>query len=462
MAVNNISDYALGKLVQIDFASNVRYQLSTRVKDFDNMLKKSVGDLGGARHHEFALQTSGGPNATQAQRADGATAEFPEGQLSDVGFYEAVYKEMDTTIELSISMWNKAKAEPDKYAEPLMLESKSKALTSRREMCIYLYGDGTGRRLEVASSAAASNNLVLTASTAESAIGHPGWLQHGELIYIMEPAATITSGTPSAVRVATTSSGTANYYKVVGRDLRKNTVTVEAYDASGSKLIVTGSGTVAAGDTVYKKGQLTAVATDSSITEDFNLITEVAAGYESIAAGDGRKVHGVTMSGATAGTNRSVSGAFDPQHIQEGVTDVKTITGDEYIYNQILMAPKVKDLFVESLESDKYFRGDDPKGRGGKGFFYQHDDSMMQLVSSEFCPANRIWAIPDSESKDEQPCEFRGQDFQMVNVDGNETFLATGSAGRYRRSIQKFMNGRFCFLSKHPASILKISGYDAV
>lgn len=462
MAVSNISSYQLGKLVQIDFNSKIKYQLSKRVKDFDNFVTSfATGDEGGARSFEFPLQTSGGPNATQSAATDGTITEFPDAQLSDVGFYEGVYKAIDTTIQLSLDMWNKAKKAPElRYLEPLMLESQSKALTARKEMCINLYGDGTGARGVVSSIAYASSAVTITLDS--SAMGHAGWLQHGELILVLPNTATIGAsvrGTISANRAVGT-GGTALYMKVTGRNLRNNTVTCgTAYTSAGVEIAITGIGDIVATDVIYKRGTGVAVATDSTPSGDYNTLTEVGAGYESILASDGRVVHGITMSGAVAGTSYTASGAFDPQHIQEGVTDVKTITGDEYDYNQLVMAPKLVDVFVEGLNTDQYVRADDPKKRGGKAFYYSHGNDMLELVGSEFCPNNRIYANPAGGSEDGSPLEFRGHDFEMVDMDGQSQFLSTGSSG-YKKGIEKFLCGRYCFVSKHPAASLVISGFD--
>lgn len=457
--VNNISSYQLGKLVQIDFSSRVKYQLSKTTKDFDNFIMNySIGDKGGERSFEFPLQTSGGPNAVQSMSADGSIDEFPTGQLSDVNFYEGVYKEIAATIEVSLNAWQKAMDAPDKYAEPLMLESKSKSLVAKKEQCINLYGDGTGRRLVIGSASYASNAVTLTG---DNLFGHAGWLQHGELIYIMANTATIASGTPSATIAAGTSSGTASYYKVTGRNLRNNTVTLgKAYDSSGTELTITGIGSIVATNVVYKKGQKTAVATNSTITADYNTITEVGAGYESILANDGRKVHGITMSDAVAGGHYTASGAFDPQHIQEGLTDIKAAVGDEYMYNQLVMAPKMVDVFVEGLNTDQYFRGDDPKKRGGKAFFYQHGNDALELVGSEYCPNYVIYSNPQAMDKEETPLEFRGKDFELVDVGGGDGEYLVPGTNAYKRGIHKYLTGRYCFVSKHPAASLVIKGYD--
>lgn len=467
MAVNNITSNALGKLVQISFADGVRDQLSKYSADFDNILKASVGDVGGARSHEFALQTSGGPNSIQAMPADGSSADLPTGQSSEVGFYEAVYKRVALTIQLPLDLWQKTMDAPGKYADAMILESKNKAVVAKREACIFLHGDGTGRRVQVASivgTATATTGLAsIVGLTTSAAVSHVAWLQEGDLCDIMVNTATSTAGTPSAVRTPTVAAGTFSHWKVQSRNLRTDTIILVPINTLGVATTLTNLGSVVANDVIYKKNQNTVIATDS-ISGDYNTLTEVPAGLESIMANDSRVCHGVTMGGVTGGTVYDATGLFDPDHILESVTDLKTVTGDQYNYTQMLMAPKVHDIFVKNVEADKIFRDKDPKGRGGKGFFYQHGNTVLMLQTSEFCPPNRIRILPEGQGDDQpNPIEFRGEDFKVMNVGGSEEFLATGStAGKYKEAVQKFMTARMCFLSKHPRSTLTIKGYDLV
>ena len=464
--VSNITAAQLGKLVQISFADGVRSQLSNYTRDFDNILKASVGDLGGSRHHEFALLTSVGPNSVQAMPATGAGADLPEGQGSESGFYEAVYKRVATTLEVSSDLWDKTMSAPGKYADLMVLEAKNKAIGAKREMNIYLHGDGTGRRVIVSSvvgtSGATTGNVRITGATSSSSVSHVAWLQEGDLCYVMPNTATISSATPSAKRSPTLASGTFSHFKVKSRNLRNDSIDLIPYNTAGSASTVTDLGSIVAGDVLYKKGQLTAVATDSAISGDFNTLTELPAGLESIMANDARVCHGITMDGVTGGTVYTASGLFDPDHILEGVTDLKTVTGDQFDYTQLMMAPKVHDIFVKNVEADKIFRGEDPKGRGGKGFFYQHGNTVLMLNTSEFCPPNRVRALPEGRGDDQpNPIEYRGEDFKDLKVGGNSEFLAPSTtAGRYREVVQRFMVARVAFLNKFPRAGLTIQGYD--
>ena len=469
--VNQIESADLGKLVKVDFATRVRWQLSKRTKDFDNFLKAfDTGDLGGKRYHEFALQTSGGPNSVQHATADGRAGTsydaFPDGQGSDIGWYNAYYKTTEVTIEVGLEEWSKAMDDPDKYAEPLMLESKSKALEAKKEMCVTMYQDGTGVRMIVTGTPTiSSGRLVVAGSTASGDTGHAGWVQIGELVSVIADTTTkaVTASTPTSL-ACTVSSGTVDYYKVYARDLRANTLTLIPLTSAGAVLTATAAGNVVTTNVIYKKGQKTIVATDSAITDDYNNITEVGAGLQSLVQDDDRKVHGVTMGGSTAATIYTATGGFDPEHIQNGLTDVKTATGDEYVYSQILMAPKIKDVFVANCEADRRFLAAERKDRGGKSYYYLHDNDAAEIVSSEYCPNNRIYALPEGRGGSDEdggsPCEFRGKDYYMISTGGSDEYLKPSSSGGFVKAIQKFMKNRYCFLIKHNASVLAIKGFD--
>lgn len=456
MAVTNITDQQLGKFLQIVFSDGIRNQISQDYRDWETVERMRQGDPNG-REHRFFFQTTHGPSAIQWAGISPAGS-YPSAQQITTSENTAVYKEINLTVELEYNLWNRARKSPAKYAEPLAIEIQSKSIAAKRRLSIDLYGDGTGVTGEVSSTAVTAGRLVVTLASATGSRGGVNANEFGEQLECYEPTG-VTEQTP------TVASGTFSHFTVEDRDRALNTITLAARDASGTELTVTAANTVGAADVLYRKGQATrANLSTLSASDDRNTITEVMAGLEALTASNGLKVHGITMSGASKGSRYSAGGnPLDVSHIQRALSQTKVIVGEgKYSWRQMLMSPEANDTLVESRETDRRFTTIEDNKRGLKKFAYVHGNDTLEVVTSEFCPKQRIYMIPEAKQGN-KVLEFWGSDFEAVRPAGvgSEFFLRPNASG-HDRFIRSYMEAVVLLLCKHPAAISVVENFSTL
>lgn len=456
MAYNNIDNLNLGNLLQIVFSNGVRNQISQDFRDFE-MIKRAKVSSSVARELRFMFQTAYGAAAIQYRDPGTSGRSFPSAQQATVKEYTAKFKELNATIELEYNLWDRARKSPEKYAEPLALEIDSKASASKRRLAADLYGDGTGVVGTVASAAVtspASNNVVFTLVSTNSTRGHAGNFEYGDIL-----ALTANAGSASAL---TTSLGTQPvYWQVVSKDRTAQTVTLQALTSTlaATATITSISVQPTSGDVFYRYGQPT-IPNLSSLT-DYGTATEVMAGLESLAAGDGRTIWGITMSGATAGTRYNAgANPLDVKHIQKVMDAAKLAVGqDRYKWKMMTSAPEAHASLIESRETDRRFMTVEDNKRGVKYFAYVHGNDTLEMVTTEYCPPNRIYILPETKAG-EKVLEFHGSDFETVKAEGMGDFhLKPASAGGYQNTVVSYLTAIGALICKHPASIGVIENF---
>ena len=184
------------------------------------------------------------------------------------------------------------------------------------------------------------------------------------------------------------------------------------------------------------------------------------AGLESLAAADGRVIHGITMSGATAGSQIDAGGnPIDVKHIQKALDKVKVVVGqDRYKWKMMSMAPETQASLIESRETDRRFMTVDDNKRGIKFFAYVHGNDTVETYTSEYVPMKRIWLLPESKAS-EKVIEFWGTDFETVKAQGMSDFhLKPGSSG-YVNTVTSFLQSVGVILVRHPAAIAAVTNF---
>jgi hypothetical protein len=454
MAISQIENQNLGKFLQIVFSDGVRNQISEEIADWEYIAKNRQGDPNG-RELRFFFQKAFGPSAIQWSGINPAGS-FPSAQQVTVSEQVALYKEINATVEIEYNLWDRARMSPAKYAEPLAIEIQSKATASKRRMSIDLYGSGTGIVGTVASAAASSGNLLLTLSSANAAEGSIGGFEFGDKVNVY-------ANDGSTLRLAGVVSGTPAYLKVEAKNRLTGVVTLSVWSSADVQLSCNGAGTIVSTDVVYRTGQPTRVSTASAITADYNTITEVMAGLESLAANDGRVVHGITMSGATGGTRYDCGNtAIDSSHLQRAMSLVKAIVGQgKYSWKMANMAPETLDSFIESRETDRRFMSITDNKRGLSKFVYVHGTDNIEMNQSEFCPKKRMYILPEAKSNKDKVMELWGSDFHAVRPggQGSEFFLKPASGGGHDRFIRSYLAGIFTLVAKHPAAIVTLENF---
>lgn len=454
MAFSPIGNLPLGQFLQIAFTQGVFNQLNQTFPDFEMVKKFRVADPNW-REQRFLLQTSLGPAAVQYRNPSFSTA-FPAAQRIGIGEKVALAKEIDATVEIEYNLYKKALNSPLKYAEPLALEMQAKAIAAKRRIAADLYGDGTGVVGTVLSAAVVgsvgSRKLEVTLDVTSAAKGHIGFFEYDDLLVVRTAAAAAQDATPV--------SGTIAAYRVVSRSRKADKVVLEAVDANGVALDISAAGTVGLGDLIYRAGQET-IPVISSIT-DWGSATEVFAGLETLLADDGRLVHGITMSGATAGTvvDGGGSGGLSLALVQEGLSNAKIAVGQgRYKWSMLVASPEQRDSLIESAETDRRFMVADNPKRGGKSFVFQHENDTLEVIASEYCPKQRAYALPNQSAGAQSMMQLYFTEMTPVDVGSGKLHLKPAAAGGHERKIASYMEGSISLLCTHPSAGVVIKNF---
>ena len=462
MSFSGIENGALGKLLQISFSEGVRSQISADYSDWEQIKMNRIGDPNG-REHRFLFQKSYGPGAVQ-YRNPNFSSSFPGSQQITVSEHSAVYKELEATIEIDYNLWFQLQKSPAKYADQLGLEIQSKAIALKRRMAADLYGDGTGCIMTASAVAVSGGQLVITVDSSDTARGHLGFCEYYDNLSAYSAAA--------AYHAPTVASGTVFALQVRRKDRPNNQIYLTAVDAAGNDLTVTAANTVAAADVFYRGGNVGGASqgqptipdlTAINSSTNYGTLTEVWAGLESLAAADGRNVHGITMSGLSAGTEYDCgNNPIDVSYLQAGLDQVKINVGPgAYAWKRMGMAPESHAAFVESRETDRRFTTKDDAVRGIKVFGFQHGNDFLESYSTEYIPRKRLWCLPEQKAG-QKVMEWQGTDFEPVRVKGSDEFmLKPGTSGGHERRVVSYMHSLGVMICKHPASVLKLRNFTA-
>ncbi len=452
MSFQNIDTLNHGDILQIVFNDGIRNQISEDFRDWENVKRKRVG-ANDAREIRFLFQDSYGLPAIQFQNPGQTNRPFPKAQQATSREFTAVLKEIDATIELEYNLWQRAMRNPTaRYLEPLKLEIDSKRLGTERVLSRALYGSGTGiigTILSIDEANIATGEVELTFDT--TAEGFVGWVGANEHLFAFSPDATSDRG------------AAAGYYTLVmtERDRETNKVKAQIVDINGAALTTVASTGIAAGDVLYRNNT-SAIDTTSPIG-DYNTVSSTMAGLESLTANDGRTVHGITMSGVTAGSRQSAAGnALDVIYIERALNKAKLAAGEGvYRYNQMLMSPEAHAKLVNDRESDRRFVTVKDTARGGECFAYMHRNDTLKTEVSEFIPTNKIYMIPEDKASKEKVCELHGSDFQTVKAgSGNSDFLLKPHAnGSYSNVVTSFMQSTVVLIAKQPNAIAVVENF---
>ena len=427
----------LGLLIQIAFSNGIRNQISTDYRDYE-MVKRAKVANSLARELRFMFQTSLGPAAIQYANPGTASRSFPNSQNVSLQEYAAVLKEMDATIEVDYGTFDRARKNPEKYGEPIQIEVESKLSAAKRRMAADLYGDGTGVVGTISTATAlggAGQTITVTLNTAGR--GHVGFFEYNDLLI-----AKTTSGSNSA-------SAPDSIWSVESKNRDTNQVVLRHVSGTAVK--------PADGEVLYRRGQPTFPNLGS--IADYGTATQVIAGLESLAAWDGRVIHGITMSGATAATRYDAGGnPLDVKHIQKLMSAVKLAVGqDRYRWKMLTMAPESHSTLIESRETDRRFQTIDDNKRGVKFFAYVHGNDVLECNESEFVPQNKIYCLPETKAG-EKVLEFHGSDFETVKGQDMTDFHLKVDGG-HRNSMVSYLNAKGVLICKHPASIGVIDNF---
>jgi hypothetical protein len=457
MAFQNIDNLALGNFLQVSFSQGVRDVLSQYHAEFE-VVQSCKMDESNPRELRFLVQTGRGPAAVQYRNPGDNTQAFPAASRNAVSEGTAKTKELDATIEIEYNLWKRAMQSPEKYAEPLAMEMSSKEIAARRRIANDFYGSGSGIVCTSAGSAVDSGSgatfqTVVTINGADASQGGIGSCEYGDILIAKQSDGTTTR--------ASSGGATLGIWKV--KDVSRlgqstSTVTLTPCTSVGVLESSCSASNIVVGDLLFRVGQAT-FATLASVP-DWGIASEVIPGLESLVASDGRTCHALVMSGAFGGTKQDCNAeVLDLRHIQAGMDRVKVRVGQgRYNWKKILMAPEAAAVFVEARETDRRFITIDDNVRGVKKFAYQHWNDSLEFVTSEFCPMNRAYVLPEAKGN-ERVLQAHISDMETVKAANGDSFHLSPTSGSYYRMMQCFLMGHITLLNLHPAACLMIRNF---
>jgi hypothetical protein len=457
MATTQIDASAnLGKFLQRVYSDGITNQISEDFRDWEMVSKHKVSDQA-ARTVDFLVNKSYGAAAVQWKNSGSVT--LPAGSQSSTAEGSAGFNSLYSTIELEYDLWERAKSGAKKYLEPLAHEIQNKGIVQKRLLSASFHLDGTGVLGEMANADSvnytteqdgAAYGLTMTLKNTDTAKGGVRYFEYGDRVKLAEADGTASASFSLATLI------------VEDIDRENNTISVAAITTSTGVALDISGYTTAADEMFYRLDSTvldTGASTLTDGTDEWNAVSETMCGLETLTENDGRKIHGLTLSGVYKGEHYDASAAaIDISHIQKAMDRIKTRNGPSFKYRQVLVAPETLSAFIESQEADRRLVANSDKERGFSGFCFVHGNDKLELASSEFCGDKRMWAIPEGAGG---VLELHGKDFKEISVGGGSEYLKPSStAGRYESTVQKFMMGYMTLICKRPGAILKIHNFE--
>lgn len=463
MAFTNVDTLQLGEILQIAFSKGVRTQISTDFRDYE-MVKRAKVSGHAPREIRFYFQNGLLPMNTQWRNPGTSNRPFPRGFQPSADEYSAKLKEANATVELEYNLYERARVSPEKYAEPLQMILSASMSSTKREMARALWQDGTGVIGQVAAGAAAvttpnSDQLEWTLDEGDTSRGHTGYFEYSDILILRTSAGAVTALDTSLATEPT-------YWKVVTKDRKTGKVRLQGLTAtfvSAGTITAVTTG-AQAGSVFYKYDQptipdLTAAGLAAGTT-DYGTLTETLMGLESLAANDGRLVHGITMNGVTGSSETDANAAaLDLSHFNEVMDKVKIEVGqDRYKWKMACSAPETQSALIESRETDRRFISWDDAKRGTKVFGIVHRNDQIELYDSEYVHKKRLYILPETKAG-EKVIEYHGTDFTTVKAPSGDDFHMKVSSGEYVNNVVSYLQACCVLICKHPKAIARIRNF---
>jgi hypothetical protein len=463
MPVNDpITTLPLGKLLQIAFSKGIRQQISGDFTDFEQVKMARVSGHS-PREVRFMFQTGHTPANVQWRIPGKSNRPFPRAFQPELNEYTALMKEANSSIELESNLYHRAKQSPEKYAEPLQIILNASMVSKKREYARSLYKDGTGVIGQVGAGSAAvtspaSSAIVFTLDQGDASRGHVGDFELADILILRTAAGAVTAlNTSLATEPA--------YWKVLSRDRKNGKVKLQGLDSDFKPVATITSVTTSpeSGSVFYRYDQEAngTILDLTSFAGDYGSATEQLCGLESLAANDGRLVHGITMADATGASEYdNGAAALDLDTINAAMDQVKVEVGPgAYTWKKITSAPEVQSALISANEGDRRFQTRDDVRRGSKVMGFQHRQDFLEMVDSEYVHPKRLWILPETKAG-EKVIELHGSDWYAVKAPNGDDFQLKVDGGQYVNSMVSFMESTAALICKHPKSVVKIRNFS--
>jgi hypothetical protein len=442
-AQTNLSDLQLGEYLKIVSKGGVYNNLSEDSSIWELIKKMKKGAAEG-RELRYLLRTAYGAAAANFVAVSGGA--YPDAQQATIDEATAIFKDYALTLEVQRTLIEKAISDFSRYGEPLAEEIRSKTISLSRQLSAALYGDGTGILAQSADTGSFTATAVtFNVSSSSSAKGFIGFVELGDKVLVKNNDGTAANPTCTSF----------SYYVVSDKDRTAGTITLAPKTSAGAAITDVSASGITAGDYLIKSSS---AAQDWAAvsTNDYNTMSYYFPGLESLAAADGRKVNGITMSGAVKGTHRDVSGQpLDSSDFQKLMSQIKLAVGaNRYKYTKAMMAWESLDALVESRETDRRFQSIKDTDKGVESLGYVHGKDRVVFEADEFCPMQRIWVLPQGDA-----VQFYGEDFKFVEAQAGQKFMLKPNSSGHDRAVRAYMEGSGTLVCVHPAAVGVIKNF---
>jgi len=434
----------LSKVLQILYSKSVMVQISEEHKEYEMITKKKSGEENG-RSYNFMIQTDFGPAAVGAS----ATGEFQFKDQAQSTLVEkaAIFKQKTATIGLSYSLMKRAAKAPT-FENPLSVEVKSKSTIQKRLMASEFHRDGSAVVAKNATHTTGADGADIVLTLAASRGGESRYIEVGDILLARKDS----DGTESVAGLSLV---------VVSKARAANTVTVTLSGAAVAANELDDASIFRKADTDDFVGtsdylaNITAQASPAGVA--FDQVSLNLCGLETLYANDGRKVHEIVMSGVTSGTVYDAgAAAISLDDFHGALDDVKIKNGRASAkWTQLLASNETLRSVIDGQEQDRRLWSQGDNKRGFAGFGYIHDNSSLEMVTTEYVRGDRIWSIPQGEGV----CEMIGKDFEDVSIGGQKEFMALNSGGARAAGMRKYLCGYLVYLSKRPSLVVSIRNF---
>ena len=432
----------LSKVLQILYTQSTFLQISEEHKEYE-MIKKKKASNQNARSVNFMLKLNYGASAVGASGT--GEFKFKDQDQSLLEEKAAVFKQKTSTIGISYSLLKRAKTAPV-FSNPFKEEVESKSVIQKRLMASEVHRDGSAVIGVVSAHTTGAADSEIEVTFTSDSNGNERHVEYGDKLVIKASA----DGSDSVSGLVVTVTD-----KVRETNTIKGTISaaVAADELDGGVVFRQADTTDFVGNADFK-ACLDANASGAGVAIDqvsLNLV-----GFESLYSADGRKVHEITMSGITAGTEYDNAGALiDLDSLYGALDKVKIRNGRSAAkWTQLLAANETLRSIIDGQETDRRLVSPTDNSRGFSGFSYVHDNSKLEMGTTEYVFADRIWSMPEGEGV----CEMWGKDFEEVEIGGQREFMAL-SGGERVAGMRKYFCGYCTYLSRRPSLVLKIKNF---
>ena len=466
MAINAVTDKAMGYTLWISFMNGFTSLVNNDVKDWASL--EAIVDAEGAAARSIRYAVEPAREVSNAQMMNPGMSEIPliNGEPEDIQEKEAVAKQLEVVAEFDNNVFERVSLSPELYyASPMATAMYNKMVTAKESLILQYYGDGTGRQASLASVGAVVNdgstdNITLVFNNVSSKPGCPYWIRENQKLVAYD-----NSGNAHDPAVT---AGTVSYLKVISVDYSQKSAIVGAYASDGTKLDITGAGTLVADDALFNASDETNGGTFnlSSVADYGNLL--YMPGLQSLGAADGRTVNGTVLSGSFGGTEVDAGGeTLFFTRLGEGLSKLDRRVGNgKYDYPQIKTSYDTWRFLTDLDEGNKFLRPIeviDDNGRGAKKYMYFHDDYACDVVRRRFVPDYEMWAEPkmiDAMAAEDAtiapPLSFRFTGFDYVKEPGNDKIFRFKIKDSQRvQRVQCHLQTYGTFICTQSASILR-------